>query len=89
MANFSSGNGIDSSTRYALRPGPQTTTLLRSSAVKSLMERVNTQSFLPARVLVAEASALAPMPMPAAAKTAANNKVFFMMRTPIVCTTSE
>jgi len=27
--------------------------------------------------------------MPAAATTAANTKVFFMMRTPIVCTTSE
>jgi hypothetical protein len=39
--------------------------------------------------LVVAASALAPMEMPAAATTAASTNVLFMMRTPIVCTTSE
>jgi hypothetical protein len=54
------------------------------------MVRVNRHSFLPARdELFVAACALAPIPMLAAANTAAHTKVFFMMRTPIFCTTSE
>jgi hypothetical protein len=65
----------------ALRPGPQITILLRSSGLKSLIDRVNTHSLLPR--LVVAASALAPMEMPAAATTAASTNVLFMMRTPM------
>ena len=90
FANFSSGSGIDSSTRYALRPGPQTTTLVAIQRREVVDGSASTRSrSCPRAYWSRTASALAPMPMPAAAKIAANNKVFFMMRTPIVCTTSE
>src|SRR5262245_53079554 len=50
LANFSSGIGIDSSTRYAwLRVGAQMIILSRSRTLKSWMVRANTHSFLQAR----------------------------------------